>query len=182
MSWPIGMALDGSGNLFLGALLCNGAWKLTTAGVPSVVAGSPTFLSGYAGDGGLANASTAKMINVFRVNVATNGDLYVTDTGNSAIRFVDHATGILSTIAGNYNLFPYYAPSVWNSGGYCCDNGAANIAGLQYPIGLYHDQSTNDLYISDLANSRIRRMFTVVAPFSGSQLTGSAEMTLSQRN
>ncbi len=179
-AWPNGVDLDASGNLYIGVVICNSIVKLSASGVPTTIAGVYSSTGGYSGDGGLATSATMRV--PFRTNVAANGDLYITDTGNSVIRFVDHTTGFISTIAGNYPLFPYYAPSVWNSGGYCCDSGAANIAGLAYPIGLYHDPITNDLYISDLVNSRIRRMFTVMSPFSGSQLTGSAEMTLSQRN
>lgn len=173
VSWPIGVGLDSSNNLYVGALLCNSAWELTTGGVPIVVAGSTTFTGGYSGDGGLATNAT--MRNVFRINVAANGDYYITDTGNSAIRFVDHVSRNISTILGNFNLYPYYSPTTWNSGGYCCDNGAANVAGSAYPIGLHYNQSTNELYVSEVVNSRIRKLFTAGVAGVGSQFNAGSQ-------
>jgi len=44
---------------------------------------------------------------------ATNGDLYIADTGNSAIRKIEYGTGIITTIAGG-NLGGYAGTlSIW---------------------------------------------------------------------
>ncbi len=131
---PIGSGdLDSSGNLYIPIYGCNSVWKLNTAGVPSVLANT-SFAAGYSGDGGLATSAT--MRGPFTLKRSSSGDIYVTDTSNSVVRLIDHVTGNISTVAGNFLLYPFYSPTFWDSGGYCCDNGAANIAGLMYPIGL----------------------------------------------
>lgn len=159
---------DNSGNLYAPMYDCNAVWKLSTTGVPSLIAGI-NGTQGYSGDGDLATLATMRY--PFTLKRASNGDFRITDTGNSVIRFIDHVTGNISTIAGNFTLYPFYSPTLWNSGGYCCDNGAANIAGIGYPIGIYYDAANSVTYISDLLDSRLRMMFSVGPTGIGSQIT-----------
>lgn len=60
-------------------------------------------LCGYGGDGDLAvgGPQAALSARIGQLAVASNGDLFITDTGNHRIRKVEYTTGILSTVAGN---------------------------------------------------------------------------------
>ena len=66
-------------------------------GVITTVAGNGIW--GYAGDGGLA--TSAELSDPSGVAVDAAGDLFIADSGNDRIREVNHATGVITTIAGN---------------------------------------------------------------------------------
>ena len=71
------------------------------------------------------------------------GNLYLADTQDSIVRFVNKSTGSITTIAGT------------GSGGLSGDDGKAIYAQLQNPYGLVADTS-GGLYIADKSNSLIR--------------------------
>ena len=73
------------------------------------------------------------------------GDLFIADTDNDRIREVNHATGVITTVAGD--------GAARLSG----DNGPATAAELLGPGGVAVD-SAGDLFIADLGNSRIREV------------------------
>ena len=54
--------------------------------------------AGYSGDGG--PATEASMDNIYSLAVDTNGDIYIVDRLNAALRKVGAATGIITTVAG----------------------------------------------------------------------------------
>ncbi len=110
-------------------------------GVVSITAGTEAF--GYAGDRGLAvNASLGYPQGLA---VHPNGDLYIADYLNSAVRKVSSVTGIITTVVGT---------GQW---GYAGDGSYANTAKLAGPIGLAFD-SLGDLFIADSGNNAIRRV------------------------
>src|SRR5690606_16679780 len=79
--------------------------------------------------------------------VHENGDVYISDSVNHAIRKVEFASGNIDTIAGG------------NGAGNTGDAGAATSAKLNDPRGLAIDGAAN-LYIADVANHRIRHVDT----------------------
>ncbi|MEP6952371.1 MAG: hypothetical protein ABI863_23970 [Ginsengibacter sp.] len=98
---------------------------------------------GYAGDGGpVRNALLNGPGNVY---VDKRRDVYITDFGNNVIRKVDGRSGIITTVAGNGNI------------GFSGDGGPATQASFAYAFHTTTDDEGN-LYISDLANNRIRRV------------------------
>ncbi len=104
---------------------------------------SGSDMYGYTGDGGLvANALLNSPQNVY---VDKRGDVYISDLGNSRIRKVDGRSGIITTVAGNGNY------------GFSGDGGPAAQASLNAAFHTATDDFGN-LYISDLANNRIRRV------------------------
>lgn len=108
-------------------------------GIISTFAGSNVY--GYAGDGGrVGNALLNSPQNVY---VDKRGDVYISDLGNNVIRKVDARSGIITTIAGN------------GSFGFSGDGGPATQASLGAAFHTATDDLGN-LYISDLANNRIR--------------------------
>lgn len=66
------------------------------SGIITTFAGSKK--SGYAGDGGPAAAALFK--GPHSIQFAPNGDLYVCDVGNHAIRRIDHQSALIETVAG----------------------------------------------------------------------------------
>ena len=55
--------------------------------------------AGYSGDNGPATA--AELNAPAGIAVDSAGDLFIADTGNNVIREVNHATGMITTVAGN---------------------------------------------------------------------------------
>jgi sugar lactone lactonase YvrE len=92
--FPAGLAIDGSGNLYVADTGNNTIRKITTAGVVSTFAG-------VAGASGSADGtgSGARFAGPADVAVDSTGTLYVADSGNSTIRMVT-ATGVVTTFAG----------------------------------------------------------------------------------
>lgn len=90
-----GMALDSSGNVYVSDYFNNRIFKITPAGVVTVVAG--TGQQGPAGDGGLA--TQAQLGAPTGVAVDSSGNIYIADNLNGRIRKVTTA-GIITTIAG----------------------------------------------------------------------------------
>jgi hypothetical protein len=119
LNYPFGVAVDGSGNVFIadtGNLVVRKVAAATgiittVAGIKPPGNGSP----GYSGDGG--PATSAGLSDPTAVAVDGFGNLYIAD--NYLVRMVSAATGIITTVAGN-------TTATVNSG----DDGPAIAAGL----------------------------------------------------
>lgn len=137
LNTPIGVAVDGSGNVFIADTLNHIIRKVTSAGVISIYAGNQT--AGYTGDGGPAASAELNYPQGLALDAA--GNLYVADTYNHRIRRIG-ADGVITTVAGG----------TYGFGG---DGGPAVKASLSYPKTVALDAAGN-LYIADCINSRIR--------------------------
>ena len=148
---PYGVALDGSGNLYITDWGNHRIRKVNSAGVISTVAGGGSSL----GDGGAAVA--AQLSRPTGVALDGAGNLYIADTSNHSIRKVDSA-GIISTVAGR---------SIG-------DGGAATAAQLFWPTGVALDGADN-LYIADWRNQRIRKVDAagIISTVAGDGTNGS---------
>src|ERR1019366_9435978 len=89
MNFPVGVAVDTSGNLYI-ADNGNNVVRKVAGGMITTVAG--TGVPSYSGDGGLA--TSAKLNQPWGVVVDANGNLYISDSGNSVVRKV--TGGIIS--------------------------------------------------------------------------------------
>ena len=126
----------------------------------STWAGTPDQ-AGYTGDGG--PAIEAKFHGPHGLVFDSQGNGYVTDTGNHAVRKVT-PNGVITTIAGG------------NGVGYSGDGGPATAAKLHFPVSLAFD-STGRLYIADRDNYAVRRVglngvITTIAGGNGQGDTG----------
>ncbi len=139
---PIGVAVDGTGNVYISDRGNNRIRKVNTSGIITTIAGNG--LSGYTGDNG--PATDAKINYPYGVAVDVNGNVYFADNNNSCIRKVN-TFGIITTIAGN------------DTEGYNGDNIPATSAELNSPTGVAVDGSGN-VYIADALNNRIRKVNT----------------------
>jgi DNA-binding beta-propeller fold protein YncE len=72
--------------------------------------------------------------------------VYISDSQNNRIRAINGTTGVITTFAGN------------GTGWYGGDGGPATGAMLHNPTGVAVNPATGDVYISDNANNRIRKV------------------------
>ena len=148
--YPISLAVDASGNIFVGDKSFR-IREINTSGVISTIAGTGT--NGYTGDGGSATAAEISV--PAGITFDNNGNLLFSDNNNNVVRKID-LSGVISTIAGI------------GSGGYAGDGGQATAAKLFKPSGISVDYS-NNIYIGDVANSVVRKINStgVISTFAG---------------
>ena len=99
--------------------------------------------AGYSGDGG--PAAQARLNEPYSLTVDSNGDIYIVDRLNAAVRKVDAVTGIISTVAGT------------GEPGYGGDGGPGPLAQLREPNDCFLD-GRGGLLIADIQDQRIRRL------------------------
>lgn len=144
--WPAGLALDTSENLYIADDNNDRIREVNSDGMISTFAG--TGYGGYNGDG--IPATSAELYAPDRVTTDSAGNVYISEYGNNRIRKVN-AGGIISTVAGT------------GTAGFSGDGGLATSAEINTPRGLTVDESGN-LYISDAANNRIRKVQYQTSP------------------
>ena len=157
---PRGITVASNGDFYIGDRSNNKIRKVTAlTGIITTYAGTGT--AGYSGDGALA--TLARLNRPQGIHLASNGDLYIADALNSAIRKVAAVTGIITTYAGT------------GTAGFSGDGGAATSAQLNAPEAM-HLNSVGDLYIADTVNNRIRRVSSggTITTVAGTGTAGSA--------
>ena len=136
---PTGIALDGSGNLYIADLNNNRVRMVATNGIITTVAGN----GGYGFGGAGVPATNAVLAAPFDVAVDSMHNLYIADGYNDCVRKVD-TNGIITTFAGLPRAI-----------GPLRDGGPATNAILAYPQGVAAD-ALGQLYIADSGDNRIR--------------------------
>ena len=146
MNYPVALALDSAGNLYIGDQNNHRVRKVDTAGNIFTVAG--TGSTSYNGDSySSLTATTAQVSNPIGVAVNSAGILYIAERANHRIRQVD-TSGNISTVAGN------------GTAGQGGDGGPAVYANLYNPESVILDASGN-LYIADYTYSRTRKVTAI---------------------
>jgi sugar lactone lactonase YvrE len=160
---PMPSALDRSGNLYI-ADFENSRVRMVTAatGIVTTVAGSASCATGppplnalvcqggFSGDGGPAKDATLNYAESVALDLS--GNLYIADTSNHRIRWVDASSGLIYTIAGN------------GENGFSGDEGPALAAKISFPVSVAVDQSGR-IYFADESNNRIRVLTPVASQF-----------------
>lgn len=139
-TYPIGVATDNNGNLYISDNVSYKIRKVNRNGIITTIAGNGSL--GYDGDGD--PAINAKIGIPYCLTVDKTGNLYASFLRDNIIRKID-TSGIISTVAGT------------GIPGYNGDDIPANEAQLAYPSGLAADNDGN-LYIADYLNGRIRKI------------------------
>ena len=137
---PSSVALDSQGNLYVADQANNRIRRIDVSGTITTVAGAGE--NGYRGDGGPA---TEALLNApSSVAVDRSGNVYVADTGNHRIRWID-VNGTMGTYAGT------------GVQGYSGDGSPATSARLDTPVAVTTD-ATGHVYVADYGNRRVRRI------------------------
>lgn len=145
--WPIGIAVNASGDVYFSDFGNNIIRKVSAAGIITTIAGTPGSIPGYGGDGGPATAAT--LGNAWGVAVDASGDVLIADALNHRVRKVSMSTGVITTIAGMGFV------------GFAGDGGPATSSAcrLNEPTGVAVDGAGN-IYIADNSNNRVRKINT----------------------
>ena len=153
---PSDIDVDLSGNVYIANTGYNNVKMISVVdGSISTVAGFVSSAGGYSGDGVQATSSYLNQPYGLFVDVSAN--IYIADTVNHRIRFVNAVTGIIKTVAGSGGA---------SFGG---DGGSATLAYLNYPRGVCLDSSGN-LYIADTSNNRIRVVINgIISTLAGNE-------------
>jgi streptogramin lyase len=133
------VCVDGQGNTYICEREGNAVRRVDARGIIHAFAG--TGSAGYTGDG--KNARRATFRGPKGIRCDRQGNIYVVDTENHAIRRIDARTRIVTTAAGGRQ----------GAG----DGGRAVQAGLDRPHGCVLDDAGN-LYIADSSNHRVRKV------------------------
>jgi uncharacterized protein (TIGR03437 family) len=156
LNFPLGVAIDRDGNLYISEQNSHRVRKVTAAtGVISTVAGTGT--AGFGGDGG--PGASARLNQPEDVAVDRDGNLYIADFNNHRIRRVAASNGAISTIAGD------------GTAAFTGDGGPAAAARIAFPNDVAVDSAGN-IYISDNGNFRIRKI--TIASGTISTVAGSS--------
>jgi sugar lactone lactonase YvrE len=141
LSEPAGVAVDGSGNLYISDEDNSRVRRVSPDGIITTVAGTGACCVAE-GDNGAATAAEVGQPTGLAVDTA--GNLYIADPGSSTIRKVS-TKGVITTVAGS------------GVAGYSGDGGPATSARLNFPLGLAVD-AAGDLFIGDGGNYCIRKV------------------------
>jgi sugar lactone lactonase YvrE len=137
LNHPSGIAVDCFGNLYIADTGNNSIRKMAADGSVSVLAGAGAI---GATDG---RGAGARFNSPFGIAVDLDGNVYVTDQGNSTVRKIT-PDGTVTTFAGA-------------AGAAGSADGIAGAARFSYPTGLAADEAGN-LYVADRNNSTIRKI------------------------
>lgn len=162
IAFPIGIALDATGNIYFVDGQASGAQsgkriRKINAGTGIITTMAGTGTTGNTGDGGLA---TLADIDAFAMDINA-GNLYLTNS-SSTIRKINLGTGIITRYAGN------------GTNGYSGDGGSALLAQFEQIMDLELDAAGN-LYVNHwIFSPVIRKINTlgIVSTFAGNGTPG----------
>jgi sugar lactone lactonase YvrE len=138
---PFGVEFASDGALIICEVRNHRVWRLYGKGSIKCIAGNGA--KGYSGDGG--PATSAQLNEPYEVRFDSQGNILFVEMQNHLVRKVDAKTGRISTVAGT------------GQKGFAGDGGPATKAQFSSPHSIALDSSDN-LYIADIANHRIRKV------------------------
>jgi streptogramin lyase len=140
--YPLGVAVDDAGNVYVSDAGEQLIRRLASNGVVTTIAG--TTQAGFSGDGG--PALLADLDRPIRITVDNAGNIVFIDAANSRVRRIS-TDGVIRTVAGTGNTG--YNPDQ--------NNGPATSADLDIPSGLAVDDAGN-IYIAEFRGNVVRRV------------------------
>jgi sugar lactone lactonase YvrE len=171
LAGPLGLAIDGSGNIYIADDQFNQSILSFVDHIRKVSAGIITTVAGGASNGLVRDGdppTEAQLRSPSGVAVDSDGNVYIADTGNNAIRVVSN--GRIATVAGT------------GTAGYSGDGGPATSAELNGPTGIAVDAAGN-LYIADSVNKAVRKVsggiISTAAASNWSPMTAATGQTTS---
>lgn len=135
---PFGIAVDASGNLYVGDWGNNTIRKITAAGVVTTIAGTAGVVGSADGTGGAASFNAPA-----GVAVDLSGNIYVADSGNHTIRKIS-TSGVVTTFAGTAGVLGSM-------------DGTGTSATFRLPRGVATDAAGN-VYVANTTSHTIRKI------------------------
>jgi hypothetical protein len=156
-NFPVGVAVDSAGNVYVTDAKNFTIRKITAVGVVTTFAGSPFQIGTTDGAG-----SAARFFLPYGIVTDGSGNVYVAEGGNHLIRKIS-PDGVVSTLAGGAQQSGFV-------------NGTGSGARFNTPWGLAIDGAGN-LYVADSGNNAIRRVTPsgVVTTVAGLGGAGAAQ-------
>jgi sugar lactone lactonase YvrE len=142
LKYPTGIAIDGSGNIYITDQENNRIRKVSATDSLIYTIGG-TGIAGYSGDNGPAIA--AELNSPVGLAVDAPGNIYISDSQNNRIRKID-TFGNITSLSGD------------GTAAYNGDSISCYQAQLNGPTDMTLDQSGN-LYFCDAHNYRIRKIY-----------------------
>jgi sugar lactone lactonase YvrE len=163
-NFPVGLALDGQGNLFVADAFNYAVRQVVIA------TGEVTTLAGVPGQGGNVDrpdgtGEAARFRDVFGVAYDRRGNLFVADRANNTIRQVVIATGAVTTLAGS------------STGSYESRDGTGVDAHFDAPQGLLYDGNGALLVADDSSIRKVEIASRAVTTVAGSSQMGIEDGT-----
>jgi hypothetical protein len=162
LSFPLGVALDSAGDVFIADSFNNRVQEIAatthgsmTANDIYTIAGSSSGSSGHSGDGGAATSALLSVPTGLATDAA--GDLLIADEGNDRIQEIPASSGTQWGTSMTAGDFYTVAGSSTGSGGHTGDGGVATSALLDGPFDVAVD-SAGDHYIADTSNNRVQEV------------------------
>lgn len=154
-NFPVGIAVDAAGNVFVADAKNSTIRKITPAGLVTTYAGAPLQFGSNDGP-----AATARFFLPYGIAVDAAGNVFVADGGNHVIRKISPG-GDVTTLAGTAL-----------QSGFVNGNGAAARFNTPWDIAL---DSVGNLYVADSENHSIRRVTPagVVSTVAGTNTSGA---------
>jgi sugar lactone lactonase YvrE len=160
LDFPIGVAVDATGTLYIADSGSQRIRKVSPAGIMTTVAGNGYCC--FSGDG--RTATNADLSLPYDITADRTGNLYIVDRDSQRILRVDGKTGVMTTVAGN-GIF-----------GYSGDGGPALKASLANPMGVAIGPD-GSLFIAEQGNHRIRKVDTITGRISTLAGNGIPDLT-----
>jgi uncharacterized protein (TIGR03437 family) len=151
-NFPFYIRTDAGGNIYLTEFIGRRVRKIDTTGNVTTIAGT-----GNDGDGPDNVAAISSSFHTpTGIALDASGNTYVADSMAARVRIISPG-GIISTFAGT------------GAQGFSGDGGGVAQATLSNPAGLTYDPATNNLYIADSGNGRIRKVTAagIISTFMG---------------
>jgi DNA-binding beta-propeller fold protein YncE len=146
--WPMGIAVNAAGTMaYVTDYGSSTVRTISTSAAPMTSANTTVAtLAGTAGMSGSANGTgaSARFFGPQGLALDASGNLYIADSWNNAIRYINTTSGAVSTLTGMAGV----AGSA---------NGALAAATFYAPLDIAID-SQNNLYVADAGNSLIRKI------------------------
>lgn len=146
LNYPMGLAIDNSGNVYIADHINHRIRKVASDGTITTVAGSDA--QGSSGDDG--PATSAKLNYPTGIAIDSSGALYITDTMNHVIRKVV-VGGNITRVAGSAGVSGFLEKNAKDE---FLD---AKDAQLNAPTGIAID-AANNIYFCDTRNHRVRKI------------------------
>jgi sugar lactone lactonase YvrE len=148
LNQPQGVAVDGSGNVYIADYSNEVIRMVNSSGIISTIAGtgSCTYDGDTTGTGGDGKPATQHSLCApYQIALDSSGNLFIADASNYRIRKLVISSDSISTVAGNGTNV-------------ACANGVlATNCGFYYPEGIAVD-SSGDLFIADTNDYIVREV------------------------